>query len=76
MGLLSTVLFAPLTAPAKATLWIATKIAETAEAEHNDPRALKDALRQAEADLLSGALSEEDYDDIETDILTRLRAAG
>ena len=76
MGLLSSILFAPLTAPAKGTIWVATKIAEAAEADYNDPRVLKDALRQAEADLLSGALSEEAYDEIETDILMRLRAAA
>ena len=76
MGLLSTLLLAPLTAPAKGTIWIAAKIAEAAEADRNDPRVLKDALRQAEADLLSGVLSEEDYDEIETDILLRMRAAN
>ncbi len=76
MGLLSTILMAPLTAPAKGTFWLAGKIAEAAEADRNDPRMLREALRAAEAELLAGTMSEDEYDEIETDILTRLRGAG
>ena len=76
MGLLSSLVLAPITGPAKGTFWLATKIAEAAETEHNDPAALRAALRAAEAELLAGTLSEDAYDEIETDILTRLRGAG
>ena len=76
MGMLSTLLLAPLTAPARGTLWLARKLAETAEGERNNPSHLRPALRAAEEQLLAGTLSEEEYDEIETDILTRLRGAG
>jgi len=76
MGILSTLLMAPLTAPAKGTLWLASKIAEAAEADFNDPRQLRAALRAAEAELLAGTMSEDEYDEIETDILLRLRGAS
>lgn len=76
MGLLSKVLFAPLTAPSAATLWLARKLTEAAEAERNDPATLRRALSEAEAALLDGTLSEEDYDAIETDILLRIRGLG
>jgi hypothetical protein len=73
MGILSTILLAPLTMPMRSTLWISRKLAETAAAERDDPAALRVLLKEAERELLAGQLSEEDYDRIETDILTRLK---
>lgn len=76
MGLLSSLLFAPVTLPATSALWLGRKIAETVEAERNDPNALRIALRDAERQLLEGELSEDAYDEIETEILTRLKVIG
>lgn len=75
MGILSSVLLLPFKGPADGTIWVARKLAEAAEQQRNDPGMLKSALIDAEKKLLSGELSEEEYDEIETEILTRLRAA-
>ncbi len=74
MGLLRKVLTLPLSGPANGVLWLASRIADAAEAELNDPAALRRALAEAEAALLAGDLSEEAYDAIEEDLLARLGA--
>jgi hypothetical protein len=74
MGLLSTLLAWPIKAPVSGTFWVAGQVTKAAEAERNDKGALRAALARAEAQLLAGELSEEDYDIIETDLLTRLQA--
>ena len=76
MGLLSRVLTLPVKGPVDATLWIAGKVSEAAEQRLNDPATLKSALQDAERRLLAGELSEEAYDEIESEILMRLRAVG
>lgn len=75
MGLLTRLLLLPVSAPFDGTLWVARQIADTVERERNSPAALREALRAAEAELLAGTLSEEEYDEIETDLLERLRVA-
>ncbi|MEM9757475.1 MAG: gas vesicle protein GvpG [Pseudomonadota bacterium] len=76
MGLLTRLLTAPMAAPITGPLWLARKIAEAAEAEHNNPATLRQALVEAETALLAGTLTEDEYDEIETDILLRLRRTG
>ena len=76
MGLLTSLLLSPVTATPKGVLWVARRLAEQAEAEHNSPAALRAALATAEAQLLAGEHSEEDYDIIEDDLLDRLAKAG
>ena len=72
MGLLRRLLFAPVTAPANTALWVAKKVHETAEAELNDPVAIRQALVDLEAQLLAGEIEEEAYDAAEDILLTRL----
>ncbi len=76
MGLLSRILLAPLNLPMSSTLWLAQKLSEAAEAERDNPATLRAALKDAERLLLTGEISEDDYDEIETDILLRLKVAG
>lgn len=80
MGLLSALLLAPVTLPVKlpvaGTVWLGRKLAETAEAERDDPASLRAALTAAEQRLLSGEITETEYDGIETEILTRLKVIG
>lgn len=76
MGLLSTLLLAPVKLPVTGTVWLGRKLAETAEAERNDPVVLRSALSAAEQRLLSGEITETEYDGIETEILTRLKVIG
>ena len=76
MGMLSKLLLLPLTSPVVGSLWVGRQIAEAAEAQYNDPAALRAALNDAEKRLLDGTLSEDDYDVLETDLLVRLQAAA
>lgn len=76
MGLISTLLFLPVKGPSSGVLWVASKLAEQAETQRNNPAVLREALAEAEQRLLAGELSEEAYDVIEDDILLRLKTAG
>ncbi len=76
MGLLSRLLLLPVSAPVEGSLWVARQIAECVESERNSPAALRQALREAEARLIAGEITEEEYDLQETDLLERLRASG
>ena len=76
MGILSAILLSPVRLPMRSTLWLGQKLAETAAAERDNPAVLRAALAEAEQQLLAGALSEDDYDAIETDILMRLKVIG
>ena len=76
MGLLSSLLLAPITAPPKGVMWVARRLAEQAEAERNNPSAIRAALADAEQQLLAGEMSEAEYDEIEDDLLDRLAKAG
>jgi Gas vesicle protein G len=73
MGLLTGLLLLPL-APLRGTIWIAEKLAEYAETELNDERAIRRLLLDAEAALESGELTEAEYDEIEDELLDRLEA--
>lgn len=73
MGLLSTLLFLPLKGPVDGSLWVARKITEAAEAQMNDPSALRQALADAERQLEAGDISEEEYEELEEVILQRLQ---
>lgn len=74
MGLLRSLLLSPIQSPINATLWVAGRILEAAESEHNDPARIRQALRELETSLLRGEISEETYDQAEEELLTRLRA--
>ena len=76
MGLVSNLLLLPLRGPLDGTVWIAGKIAEATERQMNDKTVLRQRLREAERQLESGEIDEDTYDEIENDILLRLRAAG
>lgn len=73
MGLLRSLLTLPVSGTLDGVLWIAGRIEEAALAELNDPAQLRRALQQLERELLSGQISEDEYDLAETQILVRLR---
>lgn len=75
MGMLTRLLTMPVRAPVSGSLWIGQQIAKAAEAQYNDKSALRAALIEAEERLLAGELSEDDYDEIETDLLIRMKVA-
>lgn len=75
MGLLSRLLTLPVSGPALGAFWVAKKLAETDEAQRNDPAVLRAALGEAERRLLAGEIDDDAYDAIEADLLERLREA-
>lgn len=74
MGLLRSLLLLPLKGPVDGALWVTGQIMEAAEAEFNNPATLRKTLHQLEQDLIAGRISEDEYDEAETNILWRLRA--
>jgi hypothetical protein len=71
MGLFTGLLLLPL-APLRGTIWIAERLAEYAEGELSDERAVRRLLLEAEAALESGELTEAEFDQIEDELLDRL----
>lgn len=75
MGLLTTLLTLPVTGPVKTAWWIAEKLHEQALNTLNDPAEIKRALVRLEAQLDAGELTEEEFEALELELLTRLRDA-
>lgn len=75
MGLLTTLLTFPVSAPAKTAWWIAEKIHEQALATFNDPSEIKRELVRLESLLDAGEIDEETFEELETALLIRLRDA-
>lgn len=73
MGLLRSLLLAPVAGPMEGTLWIARKIHEAADRELHDPAAIRRALRDLEVELESGRLDEAAFEEAEAVLLARLR---
>ena len=71
MGLFTGLLLLPL-APLRGTIWIAERLAEYAEGELNDERAVRRLLLEAESALEAGELTEDEFDRIEDELLDRL----
>ena len=71
MGILSGLLLLPL-APLRGTIWVAERLAEYAESELSDERAIRRLLVEAEAAVDSGELTEAEFDEIEDALLDRL----
>jgi len=71
MGLLTGLLTLPL-APVRGTIWIAEQIAIQAERELGDEKALRRRLAEAEREFELGALTLEEYETVEDEILERL----
>ena len=71
MGLVSGLLTLPL-APVRGTMWIAEQIAAEAERELDDETALRRRLAEAEREFELGAVTLEEYEAIEDELLERL----
>ena len=74
MGLLKTLLTAPVAGPVKAFTWIAGKLAEKVEAEAFDPRNIQRELEQLQLRYDLGQITEAELDEGETALLARLKA--
>lgn len=76
MGLLRTLLTLPVAGPMQGALWVARQLHQTAEAELNDPAALRAALDDLERRLLTGEIDEDAFEVEEAVLLDRIEAAG
>ena len=75
MGLLTGLLTLPL-APIRGTMWIAEQIAEQAAREMDEGRTIRRQLTEAELRYERGELTVEELEEIEDELLERLRLAG
>jgi type II secretory pathway predicted ATPase ExeA len=75
MGLLTGLLTLPL-APIRGTVWIAEQIAEQAAREVDEGRTIRRQLAEAERRYERGELTVEELEEIEDELLERLRLAG
>lgn len=71
MGLISGLLTLPL-APVRGTVWIAERLAEQAERELGDETTIRRQLAELELRYESGALSLEEFEQTEDELLERL----
>ena len=71
MGLLTGLLTLPL-APVRGTVWIAEQLAAEAERELRDESSLRRQLTEAERQFELGALTVEEYEALEDELLARL----
>ena len=74
MGLVTGVLTAPL-APVRLVAWVAGVLAREAWEQEFSPAATRRRLQQAQQMLDQGLLAEEEYDQIEDELIERLVAA-
>ena len=75
MGLLTGLLTLPL-APVRGTIWVAERVLEEAERQLNDPEALEQQIVEAEAAYERGELSEEEFEQVEEELVARLLGQG
>ena len=69
-------LAAPLTAPLNSVYWLSQKIDEAAQAQLNDTEELKRQLMALELKLENGDLTEDEFEELELDLVRRLQAAN
>ncbi|MFD5895616.1 gas vesicle protein GvpG [Streptomyces sp. NPDC060366] len=71
MGLISQILTLPL-APVRGSVWVLDQVVLAAEREYYDPDPVRKELADLEKELLSGGISEEEFDRREDELLDRL----
>lgn len=76
MGLLRSLITLPVKGPVDGALWVARKINQQAQEEFNDPAQIRRTLAVLEGQMLAGEISEEAYDEAETALLMRMKAAS
>jgi len=75
MGFITGLLTLPL-APVRGTIWIAERLVEEAEHELDDPANIEFQLADAEARHERGQIAQEEYEQLEDELLRRLIARG
>ena len=72
MGLVTGLLTLPM-APVRGTVWLADKVLEQAEREYYDPGTIRRQLEEVDELRSSGTISDEDAEEIEDELVARLR---
>ena len=75
MGLITGLLTLPL-APVRGTIWVAEKLLEEAERELDEPANVELQLAEAERSYERGQISQDEYEQLEDELLRRLIARG
>ena len=75
MGLFTGLLTLPL-APVRGTMWVAEQIAEEAARQMDEGRTIRRQLAEVELRYERGELTVEELEEIEDELLERLRLAG
>ena len=75
MGLFTGLLLLPL-APIRGTVWVAEQIAEEAARQMDEGRTIRRQLAEVELRYERGELTVEELEEIEDELLERLRQAG
>lgn len=75
MGLFTTLLTLPVSAPIHGAMWAARKINDLAHEQYDDPEFIRAELVALEGQLLAGEITEEEYEEVEIVLLTRLQEA-
>ena len=74
MGLLSNVLLAPVTLPARGLNFVFREVQQAVERELNDPDVIRRELLELQRRLDAGEISEAAYDQAEAELLAHLNA--
>ena len=73
MGLLSNLLFFPITGPVAGIKWSLRKVAQVVDEELTDDSSIKQELMELQMQLELGDIDDEEYVRREADLMTRLR---
>ena len=71
MGLLKSLVLLPL-APVRGVIWVAERVAETADRELHDPANIYGQLEELALALDTGAIDQDQYETAEAELLERL----
>lgn len=69
-------LTAPFTSPVHGAVWLASEIRNAAERDINDPARIRKELDRLEQALEAGEITEEEFEEVEEQLILRLQAAG
>ena len=73
MGMLSTILFFPITGPVKGIRWSLGKVQHVVEEELTDDSSIKQELMELQMHLELGDIDDEEYSEREAALMARLR---
>lgn len=76
MGLLKTLIGWPVLGPVNGAKWAITQVHDAAYKELYDPSAIKRQLIDLEARLDAGEISEEEFEEVELELLQRLKSVA